>query len=1579
MYAPAGMSISATGLVSWQPTEVSPALTGVVIRVYDRRGGFAQQAFGLDVLGGNSAPVVADINAVYSTREGQAFALALQAQDPDSQLLSYYANNLPAGAVFDPLLKTLIWTPGYAQAGLYRGISLSVTDGIETVTKTFDLVVLPTNAAPLLGNVPNRTVREGDPIRINLNAFDFEGDALEFYSAMLPPGAFLDPNTGVFEWTPSFVQHGTFEIPFSVTDGLNVTRTTTTITVLNANGAPVFDEPGSWVVLENQPIAFIANALDPDNPLYELPVRDPNGNLVFLGDELPRTITYSATGLPPESVFDTETGLFHWRPGYTQAGSYVLHITATDTGDGVDSGKTTTIDVPILVGNVNRAPDLAGVSNVTVAHDTVYEIPVSSVDPDGNPVHFAAAITRQATGNQLDLDVNTYALGAGGRFATFLDNGNGTGVLRFAPLPNDRGNYIITLRAIDDGDGGTSPVQFTETQFVLTVTAPSVPPSLDFIGDKVALIGNPLTFDVHATDLDQDDLTFSATGLPAAATLTPLPSYGSARIQFTPGAAAAGTYDVTIRVTDNGNDGAGAIAFSERTFRLVVRAANEAPLLLPIGNREVNEGGELLVQLSAIDPDGDGIAYSATNLPPGATLDTEHGVIRFTPNYFQQGEYAGIVITASDGDATSTETITIKVNNANRAPVIAAMYPQTGREGNEITFTLAAADLDGDPVVYTMLSPLPAGAAFVAKTGKFIWTPGFEQAGDYTFRFAAVDPSGAISTTDVKVSVANVNRAPVFDPSNHAAILGVPLEFTVLATDPDLNTTLTYAFTGLPDGSTFNAQTGAVRWVSGPGQAGDYLVRATVSDGKTSVTSPFVIRATNEPIKPNVTVELTPSFPVLPGQQVLLHVAASGFIDIASLNLVVDGQTLALDSQGRVRFNAGGPGKITIIATATDKDGNVGTITKELKVRNPADTQAPVVSLDISQLGQKISVPTDLLGQVSDLNLDSWTLEIAHFNTETFSVLASGGAPVSGSLIRFNPDTIENGFYRLRLRAIDIAGRIAETESLIEVSSTAKTGRYLRDETDVTVTLAGHQVAITRQYNSFQANEAGTFGDGWRLALRDIQMESNVASNPATGQFDTFREGSRVYLRLPDGERVGFTFTGQLHTMTGLKYYTPAFVADSGVTWNLSLAETKLIRVGDRYFDLLTSLPYNPMVGGDAPFRLTAPDGTVYSINATSGTQSIQFADGVVVVVADSGLVAQNGDAVAFIGGPGGEITGILAPNGDSYLYTYDDRGLLQSVRDLAHASSVRYGYDATGAHRLVLATGTNGGAIDYTVPPIVTPIASDLGSALTYLAAAHSGGLGAGESDLYSFIIRDSEIAAANNGSIYLGVVVTAQNGSTLAPSIPTLSGLAPIAFNSDGTSAFALFKIDHAGLQLLKIAGQNAGNYSFEMFVAGDANRDGKVDGVDAALLESAAGSNLGDPGYQAAIDFNRDRRIDSTDRQLLFQNIGFATNRAPTVSAATFMTHTDLQVVIPISQLLSDPESDAVFARITNVTHGTARLSGNGLSVIFTPDATFSGQASFSLVADDGVSTSAAVMETVNVSAAKLVAMDLRARQA
>src|SRR6185503_8181894 len=162
-----------------------------------------------------------------------------------------------------------------------------------------------------------------------------------------------------------------------------------------------------------------------------------------------------------------------------------------------------------------------------------------------------------------------------------------------------------------------------------------------------------------------------------------------------------------------------------------------------------------------------------------------------------------------------------------------------------------------------------------------------------------------------------------------------------------------------------------------------------------------------------------------------------------------------------------------------------------------------------------------------------------------------------------------------------------------------------------------------------------------------------------------YREGTRVYATLPDGQRVAFTFNPEAHQIPGLAYYLPAWEAEAGVGWTLDSRLAHLQRAGDRFYDIATGLPYNPeeLSGSDAQFVLTAPDGTQYGVSFGTGTSEVRFTDGVRWRVSDAGIAASNGDAVEFRTDDAGRIARVTLPDGREIAYNYDAAGDLFYAR----------------------------------------------------------------------------------------------------------------------------------------------------------------------------------------------------------------------------------------------------------------------------------------------------------------------------
>ena len=251
-------------------------------------------------------------------------------------------------------------------------------------------------------------------------------------------------------------------------------------------------------------------------------------------------------------------------------------------------------------------------------------------------------------------------------------------------------------------------------------------------------------------------------------------------------------------------------------------------------------------------------------------------------------------VTAGDGSMSSTETVNITVTHTNFAPdvraAVAAIWPRRDARSSSRSWP---ATWTATPLLYNLLNP-PAGATFNASNGLFTWTPGVRPGRRLHPSLHGRRPDGRDrDASSVVLHVAHVVRPPVLDTPNHQATLGMPLAFPIQATDLDAGTTLTLLRRSTcPTGATINAQTGQFQWTPGPSQAGDYVVTLQVSDGQATSTQNILIQAAVQPQLPSVTIVLTPSFPAIPGQQVVINAIASSVAPIASLVVTFNGQPL---------------------------------------------------------------------------------------------------------------------------------------------------------------------------------------------------------------------------------------------------------------------------------------------------------------------------------------------------------------------------------------------------------------------------------------------------------------------------------------------------------------------------------------------------------------------------------------------------------------------------------------------------------------------------------------------------------------
>jgi large repetitive protein len=255
---------------------------------------------------------------------------------------------------------------------------------------------------------------------------------------------------------------------------------------------------------------------------------------------------------------------------------------------------------------------------------------------------------------------------------------------------------------------------------------------------------------------------------------------------------------------------------------------------------------------------------------------------------------------------------------------------------------------------------------------------------------------------------------------------------------------------------------------------GSYLINFSVNDGELTVDKTVTIKVLNQIDPPKLIIDLTPSFPVLPGQKVLVSTLADSIADITDIKVKVDGVLVdsfkynSSHNSGSFSFTSSKTGRHELEIIATDADGRVSKIDQVIKVKDPTDTVAPFVELASGLNGAKLTTNTQITGRVVDTNLDEWKLEIAELGTDNYRIVTSGYTPVL-TTYDLQPTTYNNGFYNIRLTATDISGRSSVSNAVVEVNTATKSG-YQNTTTDLSLTLGGIPVNITRHYDANTGN-----------------------------------------------------------------------------------------------------------------------------------------------------------------------------------------------------------------------------------------------------------------------------------------------------------------------------------------------------------------------------------------------------------------------------------------------------------------------------------------------------------------------------
>ncbi len=230
-------------------------------------------------------------------------------------------------------------------AGSY---SIVVTGNSGSLTRTVKLTLsVGAQVSPVLTAPTTERVIQTSTVTFSVTATDANvpTPTLTLSANQLPSDATFttvqgsSPVSGTFSWTPTNADApGTYDVSFTVTDGISSAQTYVIITVVSANVLPLLTVPGPLNATVGTSLHFAVSATDPTG----------TGGTVVL----------SASGLAPYMAFDPVTGVFSFTPSSGQAGgSYMVRFTGTDSNDPT---LTRTQSVPIHVLGSSAQPSGGG-------------------------------------------------------------------------------------------------------------------------------------------------------------------------------------------------------------------------------------------------------------------------------------------------------------------------------------------------------------------------------------------------------------------------------------------------------------------------------------------------------------------------------------------------------------------------------------------------------------------------------------------------------------------------------------------------------------------------------------------------------------------------------------------------------------------------------------------------------------------------------------------------------------------------------------------------------------------------------------------------------------------------------------------------------------------------------------------------------------------------------------------------------------------------------------------------------------------------------------------------------------------
>jgi len=690
-----------------------------------------RRTFSVNVLPVNDAPVfnVLPSQAIAEDSAGSSLNLSPFASDIDSQVTFLIMPNnqsqISCSLVNDTFIKFI---PAVNFSGL-ANCDIMATDSELGINQTLSINVTPINDGPALISPLSVSLQEDETANISLAANDIDSTQAQLTWLITPALNLtfsIDNIAKILTITPDAEFSGVRTANLTVSDGaLNDSREIT-IAVSNVNDAPLIANNFTISILEDSPASA-----------YNL---RQSANITDI-DSL--SLTYSLISDDASKVSCSISGdNITIIPALNFNGTSICVFKASDGSDSANG------EVTINVANVNDAPSIVNLANITMDEDTNRTINLDVFDSD-TPI--SSILWSAVTSGNSTIAVN-----------------NTDKTLKIFPNPDFNGVFTITVTANDSQLADTKSFNVN----VLPVAdAPLITGDLYFnvsedssMSFDIINSGNVINVENHQLNIVIDS---SDSNVKCALTNFNL---DATNVTITPNSNFNGMTNCSFHVRD------GLIASNTANLVINVTPVDDAPIITNLNNLAFPEDTNKSINLSATDVDTpiSSIIWASAIDSPNITavVNNTDKSLRLIPdaNFFGS---ANLTVFADDAFSVVNKTVVIIVSSVNDAPVIGNDHEKTILEDNQLSFDIITGNANITDVENDFLSAIIDSSASNitcsanAKNITITPKPNFYGVSNCTFHVRdSVSNSNAVLLT---VNVLSVDDAPIITNLNNIA------------------------------------------------------------------------------------------------------------------------------------------------------------------------------------------------------------------------------------------------------------------------------------------------------------------------------------------------------------------------------------------------------------------------------------------------------------------------------------------------------------------------------------------------------------------------------------------------------------------------------------------------------------------------------------------------------------------------------------------------------------------------------------------------------------------------------------------